>query len=438
MPSFREAAVSPEASGPFPTAWAAAEVPPNRVLELARALGADAWLELPSGECWYGIGRAAELNADDAPFALVDQAEAALTQLRAVSGPSDATPAWLGGFAFDPARTGADAWAGFPAGRLVLPELQLHVRNGRAFALAIGRDDQVKSQLERALATQNAKSDPRGSKTLAVEPEVPHSRWAEGVHGALRAIEAGGMRKAVLARTVRAQLSSPLDALHFTGKLRALFPDCVRFASRSGDAWFIGATPELLFAREGTQLRTMALAGTARRDADQNRDRQLGEALLADPKERNEHALVVEAIQAALGPLCAEVKLDGPHLRHLRNVQHLETSIDATLTRTTGTRALLEKMHPTPAVCGTPRDAARTLLRELEPFARGWYAGPIGFVSHERSTFAVALRCLLARSDVATLFVGAGLVAGSDPDREWRETDAKAQAMLRALDTESP
>ncbi|MBS2027934.1 MAG: isochorismate synthase [Deltaproteobacteria bacterium] len=434
MPSFREAAVSPGASGPFPGAWAADALDAERVLPLAAALGADSWLELPSGEAWYGVGCAATLVSDASPFALVDQAESVLGTLRQVAGSADATPAWLGGFAFDPART----WPDFPAGRLVLPALTLHVREGRARSLAIGTEDEAKTRLAHALASSGKRSEPHRARVLTLEPEVSTERWAEGVRGALRAIDAGGIRKAVLARTLRARLSAPLDALAFASRLRALFPDCARYGFRSGDAWFVGATPELLFEREGTQLTTMALAGTARRDADPDRDRTLGDALLADPKERNEHALVVEAIESALGPLSSELKLDGPHLRRLRNVQHLETTVNATLARATGTRALLEQLHPTPAVCGTPRDGARTLLRDLEPFSRGWYAGPVGFVSQGRSTFAVALRCLLARHDAATLFVGAGLVGGTDPDREWRETEAKAQAMLRALEPEAP
>ena len=142
---------------------------------------------------------------------------------------------------------------------------------------------------------------------------------------------------------------------------------------------------------------------------------------------------MTDALRQALGPLSSALHLDGPALRQLANVQHLETNVRATLQPGVGDGALLERLHPTPAVCGSPREEARGLLRELEGFDRGWYAGPVGAIGREGATFAVALRCLLAEGTRARLFVGAGIVAGSDADREWQETQTKSLAVLRAL-----
>jgi len=421
-----------------PSAWSCAALPiePRSAPTWAQALGASAVFEW-AGNAWYGVGEACALEAADAPFALVDQAEEILRSIDPADG-VEAEPVWLGGFAFDPARTDRGPWAGFPAGRLVLPELLLHTSGDRAWAMAIGpaeSRDTLRPRLERALeVAQRSTRSARCPSAADVAPETPREAWDAGVEAALSAFATGALQKVVLARTIRAALRGPADPLALLGRFRALHPDCFRFAFGAGARCFLGATPELLFTRQGNTASTMALAGSVRRDADPERDRALTAALLDDPKERHEHALVADAIRHALAPISTSLHAQGPEIRALRNVAHLETAFQATLREGTSTRALLEALHPTPAVCGAPRAPARALLREIESFDRGWYAGPVGVVGRRSATFAVALRCMLLERDSARLFVGAGLVPGSTAEREWAETCVKSQAMLRALE----
>jgi isochorismate synthase len=176
-----------------------------------------------------------------------------------------------------------------------------------------------------------------------------------------------------------------------------------------------------------------AVAGTARLDG--NEADAAGLALLSDPKERREHDLVVREILAALGEICRGASADSrPALQRLRHVAHLRTRITATAAPGTHILDLVARLHPTPAVAGTPREEAMRLIRDLEPRGRGWYAGPIGWMNGDGDgDFAVGIRSAFVRNDVALLYAGAGIVAGSDPDREWDECEAKLRFMEDGL-----
>ena len=427
MPSFRNSA---KRSGvPVPRALGSVSwtLDPARIPALVRALQPEAIFEDPRGERLYGVGACVVLEARVEPSALVDQAHALLEQVEVGGEP----PRILGGFAFDPGRPADGLWTGFPAGRLVLPELLI---SDRGYAVAVTEQaDRPRRDALRLLL--DATSAPEGARAscVRVQPADPREAWRTAVAAALQCIGSGALQKVVMARPLALELDRPLHSAGLVEALGELHPDCFRFAFRHGGKLFGGATPELLFRRQGTQLQTMALAGTARRDPDPSRDQALGTELLADEKEQREHLLVTDALRQALGPLATAIQVDGPVLRRLANVQHLQTTVRAQLAPGVTDRALLDRLHPTPAVCGAPRERARTLLRELEGFDRGWYAGPVGVIGRDGATFAVALRCLLAEGTRARLFVGAGLVAGSDADREWRETETKSLAVLRAL-----
>lgn len=426
MPSFRNSAAGSEAlagAGLRSVSW---PVDPRRIPQLLHALDPLAALEDPAGESLYGVGESVVLT-EAAPFALVDAGQALLAAIAVQGEP----PRLLGGFAFDPLRTGKEEWSGFPAGRLVLPELLL---SSRGYAVAtFPRDDPSALPRLQALLDDAAPVPAPLARCAQSRPARSEEAWRSAVETALRFIGEGALQKLVLARPLHLALDRPLRAAPLLARFAEVHPGCIRFAFRAGSTLFAGATPELLYRRRGDALETMALAGTAKRDPDPQRDGALGTQLLADPKERHEHALVVEALREGLAPLSSALEVEPPGLRRLANVQHLQTLLRARLLPGVTDRALLERLHPTPAVCGLPRAAARALLRELEGFERGWYAGPVGAVSLDGATFAVALRCLLAEGTAARLFVGAGIVGGSDAAREWRETQSKSLAVLRAL-----
>jgi isochorismate synthase len=200
-------------------------------------------------------------------------------------------------------------------------------------------------------------------------------------------------------------------------------------------ACFLGATPERLVRLEGRFLKADCLAGSAPRGATEEEDRRLGEALLADAKERHEHALVVQAVREALAPVCSSFCApETPGLLRMPNVQHLHTPVRGTLRGQTSILELVERLHPTPAAGGLPREAALPLIRRYEPFGRGWYAAPVGWLDAlGDGEFAVAIRSALIRGQEALLYAGCGIVAASDPDREYAESCLKLRPMLWAL-----
>jgi isochorismate synthase len=264
---------------------------------------------------------------------------------------------------------------------------------------------------------------------------VSIDEWSSAVTALTSAIDAGRVEKVVLAREVALHAHGEIDVTAALMRLRDGYPDCTVFAFRRGGNVFAGATPERLVRVEGRRVRATCLAGSARRGADQADDDAAGRALLADGKERREHQLVVNTIADTLTPLCRDIDVPAePGLMRMPNVQHLYTPVEGTLAGDVGLLELVERLHPTP-VGGLPRDEALRLIREHEPSGRGWYAGPIGWIdARGDGEFAVAIRSALIAGREARLFAGCGIVAGSDPRREYDESSMKLRPMLWALE----
>ncbi len=268
--------------------------------------------------------------------------------------------------------------------------------------------------------------------------ETQRERYCAGVRTALTGLDAGELNKLVLARDTRLVADPPLrfDPVSTAANLRREHPDCTTFAFRRPDgATFVGATPELLVeSRDGT-AHTVALAGTRRRGDTAQEDAELSRALEESTKEQHEHRLVVEALREALAPVAHRLDVpDRPTVRKLSKIQHLETTLRAELATEAGVLELVDLLHPSPAVGGTPRPVALDWLTQHEGLDRGWYAGPVGWIDAGLAgSFHVALRVALVDGTRATAFAGAGLVVGSDPHAEWEETEHKLGAIRRAL-----
>jgi isochorismate synthase len=244
------------------------------------------------------------------------------------------------------------------------------------------------------------------------------------------------LRKVVLARTIEVDAGRDLDTRRLAHRLRAVNPDAFTFATPTTAGDLVGASPELLVSLFGREVRSNPLAGSAARSGDPDEDRANAEALLASAKDREEHAIVVEAIAEVLRPFCRELSWDrAPALLETPNVWHLSTRFRGLLREPSpGVLELVRALHPTPAVAGEPRDAALDVIEELEAFDRGSYAGPVGWMDATGDgEWAIALRCAELRRDRATLYAGAGIVAGSSPDAEVDETERKFRAFLDAL-----
>jgi menaquinone-specific isochorismate synthase len=267
-----------------------------------------------------------------------------------------------------------------------------------------------------------------------------HKEWANMVTEATTRIGRGELQKVVLARAAEVNAQQPIDPLAALGALGERYSACHRFLIEPapGHAFF-GATPELLAQVDGDHIATAALAGSTRRGESAEEDAALGRALLANPKERHEHALVVDSIRDSLADLTDELRVDAePSPRHLHNIQHLHTGIDGTLAAGVDALDVVEALHPTPALGGSPRDAALDLIARLEGQGRGWYGGPVGWLDAEgNGTFVVAIRSAVSAGNTARLYAGAGIVGDSQPDAEWQETALKFRPLLEAL-TPSP
>jgi menaquinone-specific isochorismate synthase len=218
-------------------------------------------------------------------------------------------------------------------------------------------------------------------------------------------------------------------------RLQERQPGCFHFLiePRPGSA-LVGASPERLVAVDGPHVRSMALAGSAPRSADPSEDAELGTRLLASDKDLAEHRVVVDEIRAALAPARVEAP-DRPSLRRLATLQHLETPLSVRLSGQGDVIALAERLHPTPALGGSPRAAAAELIAALEDAPRGWYGGAVGWTDgYGNGDLCVAIRSVLINGREVTAFAGAGIVADSDPAAEVDEIELKLAAALSGLD----
>lgn len=195
---------------------------------------------------------------------------------------------------------------------------------------------------------------------------------------------------------------------------------------------FLSLTPETLYKKNDHDVTIDALAGTKARSAHPDQDYQLGQDLLASDKDLREHEYVCEHIENNLKGL-GTIARDQTTLLKLSTVQHIHTPIKLKLKKTLGPLALIDKLHPTPAVGGTPTEWAKKFIRECEPYERGLYAAPIGHLSLGDEEFAVAIRSILIDHNDAYLFGGCGIVEGSDPQQEWQESQDKTKHLLQAL-----
>lgn len=271
------------------------------------------------------------------------------------------------------------------------------------------------------------------------ETVVPQAgeQWRARVAAAVERVQSGGLDKVVLAREVGLNADEPIDERLLLGRLAQAYPDCWTFAV----AGLVGATPELLIRRDGAHVTSRVLAGTVKRDADSSTDGQLAQALMSSDKDLVEHLYAVESVAAVLARHCTDLRVPGaPKLLQLANVQHLATDVSGMLADDSSAIALAASLHPTAAVCGTPTERAFAVIAELEGIDRGRYAGPVGWVdSRGDGEFGIALRCGQLSDDrrEITLHAGCGIVAGSTPDGEWAESEAKLAAMRQALSVQS-
>jgi menaquinone-specific isochorismate synthase len=282
------------------------------------------------------------------------------------------------------------------------------------------------------------------SHDLAVETSGPEYRarmlpgtmtrsvFVAAVSAALERIAAGDVSKVVVARDLLGHVAADADLRRAIGHLTRSYPDTFTYAVDG----LVGSSPETLVRAEGGTVSARVLAGSAARGADSELDRAAADALMASPKDVTEHAFALASVLGALEPHTSALdSTAAPYALKLPNLWHLASDVTGTLDDGSSALDLVAALHPTAAVAGAPTDAATALIAELEPFDRGRYAGPVGWVdSTGDGEWAIALRAAQVAADgTVQAFAGAGIVAGSDPERELEETALKFRPIVDAF-----
>lgn len=345
--------------------------------------------------------------------------------------------------------TPSEAATPFPAAAVFLPRWQVMRQAQHSHLIVNLRIDpqtalSLLSQeiLQQIRQVMRSGQGPRPGAIAASAPtpvslsETDAEAFQNSVAQALSAIRQGQLRKQVVAQAVDLQRTAPFQRTVSLQRLRTRHPDCYIFAlGNGGGAYFIGASPERLLSIRQGRLVTDALAGSAPRGTTPARDRTLGQRLLQDPKEQTEHRLVVEFILERLAAVGLQPRYgQPPGLLRLSHIQHLHTPICAEVPATLSPLELVAALHPTPAVAGVPAAIACQQIQQSERCDRGLYAAPLGWVDDQgNSEFIVGIRSALLQGDRARLYAGAGIVAGSDPQRELAEIQLKLRALAEAL-----
>lgn len=434
--------------------WAAVRVAlPRRVAPLALGEAADRfyWERPGEGRCLVAAGCAQALEAEG-PKRFPQLAESARALYRDLhlagdAAPASAGPLLVGGFGFSEDPPSSPEWADFSAARLVLPtRMRVSTPDGNwcSVSCAVNADDSaetVRTRLgeELALCLDERSAAPVDPDSQIGEyharSERSHADYEQRVEAALEEIAAGEIEKVVVARSLRLRQPRSWHLAPLLEALRGAHPSCTIFALGRNEANFLGASPELLVRLAGRRLESAALAGSAPRGRSPEEDDRLGRELLESKKDQAEHAVVVRALRESLERCCDELEIpEAPRLRKLEGIHHLETPVEGQLDEPRHVLEVAGSLHPTAAVAGAPRASALRWLRDHEGLERGWYAGAVGVVDAQGDgEFCTALRSALLRGGEAKLFAGAGIVAGSKPEAELRETRLKLRALLDLL-----
>ena len=399
------------------------------------------WASADRSVVLAGVG-AATVLAPTGPRRLGDAGRAAARLFAdAIAEPPAIGPVVMGGFAFD-GDGGRGDWGSFGAASLVVPRALVRRRGEDCVVtltslVSFDTDVAEESAALEALRARLVASEPSGVPAMEIRTSVTDTdatpEWRAMVMRAVEEVRAGRMEKVVVAREERAPLPE-IDVLAAVRHLRDANAGAYVYAVWRGGAVFIGASPELLVRVSGRDVATSVLAGSTRRGSSSAEDAALGQALTASSKNREEHAIVRRELESALAAVCDNVQVSArPDLVTLPHVQHLHTPVRGRLRDGCSAFDVIERLHPTPAVGGAPREAALAFIKRHEGVDRGWYAAPVGWSDSSKSEFAVALRCALIRDGMAHLFAGCGIVAQSDPVAEWEESQLKLRPAIEAL-----
>lgn len=329
-------------------------------------------------------------------------------------------PILFGSFSFDPNEKSI----------LVIPEIILGKKAGKSWVTWIGNDTQPNfSTLSNSL--------PSGEITWS-DGALSESQWKDQVGFAVDSIKQNKLEKVVLARDQVAESTVAINTRGLLQRLEIEYPSTWLFLVDG----LIGATPELLVRLSKSLVTSRVLAGTIRKTGNEDRDLALAASLAKSSKDLEEHEYAVRSVADALAPFCSSTNVpESPFVLHLSNVMHLATDVTGVLNdsaKQADIFTLIQQLHPSAAVCGTPTNAAKKFIIDFEKMNRERYAGPVGWIdANGDGEIAIALRCGQLSQDNKSIriFAGCGVVAGSDPANELAESQAKLMPMRTALET---
>jgi menaquinone-specific isochorismate synthase len=395
-----------------------------------------AWVRAGEGLAGWGETARLDIPAGEDRFTAGEKWLSELFDSAEVSdevGVPGSGPVAFGSFTFDPTSDGSV---------LVVPAAVIGRRSGRCWLTTIRPASAGAGPDVRAAAAPR-KGQPRAPGGLRWhDGSLTAPQWEHAVAAAVARIRAGDLSKVVLARDLYATAPDQIDVRSVLARLAARHPDCWTFSC----AGLVGATPELYIRREGAQISSLVLAGTAPRGGTAAEDEALGSALLASAKNTQEHGYAAADARQALTPLCDQLDIDDrPWLLRLASLQHLATTVTGRLAAPraafgnghgyASALAVTAALHPTASVCGSPAATALELMRDLEGMDRGRYAGPVGWIdANGDGEWGIALRCAELDGRRARLFAGCGIVADSDPAAELAEAQVKFRPMQDALE----
>ncbi|ABB23220.1 isochorismate synthase [Pelodictyon luteolum] len=349
---------------------------------------------------------------------------------------------YFGGISFNNIEQQDHDWKNFPAFSFILPLLELSMENGACTLtchILAGTPDETLARIEDArtlIASLPSDAGDNGERLPAVTGRScspDREGWIRNCGKAIATFEDGSTEKIMLARKTTLEFASACNPMLFL--LRHPYPQNSTyrfyFEPEEGCA-FLSFTPERLYRRDGSRLLTEALAGTCSKEGADLTDEHASRALLGSEKDIREHRFVKDMIYNELLPACSQIEMeDEVQVLQLNRLAHLYTRCSAVLKpECTDDGEVLSILHPTPAVGGVPKEEAMRHIMELEPFSRGWYAAPVGWIMRDAAEFAVGIRSALVNGTTASLYSGAGLVRGSDPELEWDEVEQKIGDLL--------
>ncbi|MEW9051974.1 MAG: isochorismate synthase [Neobacillus sp.] len=403
----------------------------------------------PKGEMvLIGLGISKQIQSDQATdrFFHVEEKWRSFVKDSIIHNPYKETgigPVMFGGFSFDPQKSKTELWSKYADSLFHIPKYMLTIIGGHTFLttnIVCTQNDnhrlfeKVIVERTQLLSTLDSRNEIKPTR-LIEQKEIFPNEWKQTVENVVSDLKAGPLKKVVLARELRLYFEKAIMVESVLDNLSCQQQDSFIFVFESNGDSFVGATPERLVKKHGDQVFSTCLAGSISRGKTEEEDRILGQSLLTDQKNLIEHSYVVEMIKEALEESCSEMILpDRPQLMKIRDIQHLYTPVIGKCHEDASLLLLVERLHPTPALGGLPKQEAVEKIRQVESLDRGFYASPLGWVDYRgNGEFSVSIRSGLIQGKEASLFAGCGVVADSDPESEYLETSLKFRPMLRAL-----